>query len=344
MLTMAGCTTLKKKIEDLVVDKNARKQEIDNLTKDYENKLRKTEIEISTAKDEVIASKDFLIRQAGNSFYAADATFKTIKTPIRTDLIINNFVNEGWSVLGRPTPDYNTLIKINERIKNELDEKTTSLEQLQANHRKALDENQKLLDDANAKKAALEKAETEKKSLTDKFNKNLLEKQNELIATQQKIEELVNLRYEDAEALRNMKLKFSMILGALALISIAGAVYSPVFKMQLATFGALCGLVSYGIWMIQPWHIGLAASILVVGLVIWALIKYRKEERVADALVLATQDIKENASDIWKDKVKPVIEERLKKYKRNSDGKIVAIKDPAIEQYIDKKLSEWDAK
>ena len=341
---MGGCATLKKKIEDLVVDKNVQKQEIDNLTKKHEIELKKREEEISRAKDQVIASKELLIKEAGNNFYAADATFKTIKAPIRTDLIINNFVNEGWSVLGRPTPDYNTLIKINERIKNELDEKRTSLEQLQANHKKALDENQKLLDDANSKKAALEKAEAEKKDLTNTYNKNLLEKQNELIATQQKIEELVNLRYEDAEALRNMKLKFSMILGALALISIAGAVYSPVFKIQLATFGALCGLVSYGIWMIQPWNIGLAASILVVGLVIWALIKYRKEERVADALVLATQDIKENASDIWQDKVKPLIEERLKKYKTNSDGKIVAVKDPSIEQYIDKKLSEWDAK
>lgn len=344
MLVLAGCASLKKKIADVVVDKNQIEQQINEVKKDYENKLKKTEEEISIKKDSVIASQNLLIKKAGNSLYAADLTFRTIKNPVRTDLIINNFVNEGWQTLGRGIPDYSTLLEINERIKTELDEKATSLEQLQASHKKVLEQNKKLSEDNDAKLNDLQKAQDEKNQLTNKFNQALSEKQGELIATQQKLQELVDLRYEDAEAFRGMKIKFSMILGGLALLSIAGAVYSPAFKLQLAAFGAICGFLAYGIWLVQPWHVGVAAGVVTVGLVTWALIKYRKEEKVADALVLATQDIKDGASDVWESRVKPAIQERLKKYKKTMDGKIVAVKDPSIEKYIDEKLSEWDAK
>lgn len=343
-LSMSGCNTLRQKIADLVVDKAAAQKQIDAIKKEYEDKNEAKVAEVSRAKDAVIASKDAQIKEASNGLYGADATFKTISSPLRTDLIINNFVNESWVAIGRQAPDYNTLIKINERVKKELDEKVTSLAELRSNHEKVVAENQKLSDQTKKAQEDLAKKEKEKQEIAEKYTKDLSSKQKELIDTQDKLIALQEQRKQDMENLNNIKTKFSVILGVLALVGLAGAIYSPVFKAQLAMFAGLCGILSYGIWLVQPWHIGVAASILAVALIAWVLYKHHKEERVADALVLATQDLKENAGEVWESKVKPAIEERLKKYKKGNNGKLVAVQDHSIEKYIDNKLAEYDAK
>lgn len=343
-LSMSGCNTIRKKIADLVVDKAATQSQIDSIKKEYETKSEAKVAEVSKAKDAVIAAKDAQIKEASNGLYGADATFKTISSPVRTDLIINNFVNESWVAIGRQAPDYNTLVKINERVKKELDEKATSLAELRSNHEKIMAENQKLTDQTKKALDDLAQKEKEKQEIVEKYTKDLSAKQKELIETQDKLISLQKQREEDMEALKNIKTKFSVILGILALLGLAGAIYSPVFKAQLAMFAGLCGVLSYGIWLVQPWHVGVTAAALGVGLICWILYKHHKEERVADALVLATQDLKENAGEVWESKVKPAIEERLKKYKKGNNGKLVAVQDHSIEKYIDNKLAEYDAK
>jgi hypothetical protein len=344
MMAVTGCQTIKRQIAGLVVDKGEREKEIAALKSEYEGKIEKKAVEVSSAKDKVIAGKDTQIAAASSGLFGADQTFKTITSPVRTDLIINNFVNESWVALGRQAPDYQTLTKINERVKLELDESRTSLSQLQINHQKVVSENQKLADQTRAFETALKRAEAEKSELAAKFSKDLVTKQGELLGVQNKLIALEAERANDRAAIQAIKTKFSMILGGLALLSLAGAVYSPLGKMELAVFAGLTGLAAVGIWWIQPFHVAIAAGVIVVGLVTWALIKYRKEEKIADAMVLTLQDLKTGSADVWENTVKPVVQERLKKYKTGANGKITTVVDPALEKEIDKKLAAYEAK
>jgi hypothetical protein len=341
---VSGCSSIKQKIAELVIDKNAEAAKIEELKKGYEEKIEKKGAEVASIKDSVIAGKNSQIVAASNGLYGANFTFTTIATPTRTDLIVNNFVNESWTALGRITPDYPTLMKINERIKTELDETKTSIIQLKINHDKVIAENQALANNTKKLEADLVAVQRERAELKDKYERELIDKQGLLIQKQNKIINLEQERDERNEELKEIKMKFSMILGGLSLLALAGAIWSPVFKSELAIFSGLAGLLSIGIWLIQPWHVGLAAGLVAVGLVIWALIKFRREEKVSDALVLSAEDLKDSSKELWDSKIKPVIEERLKKYTKDAKGNIIAVKDASIEKVIDQKLAAFDRK
>jgi len=61
-------------------------------------------------------------------------------------------------------------------------------------------------------------------------------------------------------------------------------------------------------------------SIAAVG--IWLLYKYRKDEKLSDAMTLALNDIQEKVPEVWH-KIQPHLDERMKRYIKK-DGKIVA--------------------
>ncbi len=117
---------------------------------------------------------------------------------------------------------------------------------------------------------------------------------------------------------------------------------SAVGKTGLVVLGSITGLAAVLIWVIKLWMVLTAGGVGVVALVIYALVAHRKEEKLADSLVLSLQDIKTGSSDLWS-KVAPVLDERLKRYTKQN-GKIVAIEDPAMKALIDHKLADFDQK
>lgn len=339
-LLLAGCVN---PLTNLFVSKKAKEQEIADLKKSYEKQIETKVAEVNAAKDGVIASKDKQITAGSNAFYAADLTFKTIKSPVRTDIVTNNYVNEGWTALGKKNPDAETMVKINERLKNELDETKTSLNDLQNAHVAMITESQRLADTAIKYENQLKVLEEEAKKIKENYSKALELKQTELISLQDKIISLEKERADNRAAIQATKEKLSMIAGAIALACLAGAIWSPVFKTQFATFGGVAAIAAVGILYIEGWMILTAVGIIGVGTVLYAAYKHRSEEKLSDALVLGLQDIKSTSKDTWESTVRPFIEERLKKYIKTNKG-VETIPDKSLEAQIDKKLVEWDAK
>lgn len=334
---LMGCVN---PIAGLLVSKSAKEKEIAALKADYEGRIGSARQEVNAAKDKVIAGKDAQMVGAANSFYGQSVVFSSIHTPTRTDLLFDNLAKEGHAAIGNVPPTPEAMKAMNERLRNELDETKTSLSQLQNSHQAALAQNTALAEQARKHIAELAAAEVAKTKLEADYQIKLAAKQTELIETQNTLIAAEKARADDRAALQALKTKMSIVLGILALVGIAAAIYNPFLKQQCGLFGAVCGLVSIGIWWVQPWHVAIAAGAAIIGVLGWVLIKHGKEERVADALSLAFEDIKEKGGSLAA-AAETVVKDRLSRYRRVG-GKLVTEPNTALEQHIDQKLASYD--
>lgn len=318
-LLVVGCS-----IPIPYVKKSDVEKQIIQLKEEYNNKISNKEHEISNEKDNIITGKDKQIKAAVNGLFAADKVFQTIITPTRTDLITNNYVNESWTALAHQMPDYETVLQINERLKNELDETKTSLVQLQKTHEKIINENQKLVDETNIWKDKLSQSEKEKSVLNEEYRKNLDNKQTELIGIQNKIIVLEKQRSDEIKATREAKLKAIGVLGGLAVLCIAGAVWSPLAKEKFAIMAAIFGICAVGIWYLQPWMVITFFGMCALLVSIWILVKLHITDKSSTNVYRAIQSIKEKLPEEYAKIIKPELDSWQTKYDKN--GKIVSDK------------------
>jgi hypothetical protein len=325
----------------LLVTKAAKEKEIAAVRAEYAAKLTANQQEAERAAASVIKAKDAQMVGAGGSLFAADAAFQTILTPTRTDLVVNNYVNEAWTALGRPTPDYATMKAAQKRLREELDEKVTTLAQLQQNHAAALTEKQVLADATKRHEAALAAAAVERVKIEREAAAKLDAKQQELIAVQGRVIAAEKARSDDAVARQRQLAKLSWGAGILAALCLAGAIWSPISKRELAIAAAVFAGAAVAIPFVEGWMVMAGVGVALAGVVTWALVKARKDEKLADSLTLGLQRVKDHAGETWQ-QVAPFIEDSLKRYVKR-DGKIVAQKDRALEAHIDAKLAEYEA-
>ncbi len=336
---LSGCAN---PISKLLTTQSAKEKEIAALRVEYENKATEARDAQDRSTKALLASKDGQMQGAAAALHGQQLVFTSIITPTRTDLITHNLSKEAWTALGNIPPTSTALLAMNERISKELDATRTSLADLQANHVAALAQNQALAEQAKKHQVELSAAQEKIAAVEKEGAGKLAAKQGELIEIQGRLIAAEKQRADDAAALQALKTKFSIILGVLALAGIAGAIYSPIAKDKCAMFGVLCAASAIGIWYIQPWHVAVVVGLGLLGLIGWMLAKHRKDERVADALVLAAQDVKEQAGDVWQQHLQPAIEDRLARYRKTKGGKLVTEKDPALEAHIDQKLADYD--
>ncbi len=334
VLLLAGCQTLSDKVP--LLTKSAKEKEIATLRADFAAQMDAQNAEIARLKTSVIAAKDAQIRGGGNAFFAQDQLFKGILKPVRSDLIWHNLAVEGFRALGSPVPDYDTIVKINERLKTEMDEQATSLDQLQHNHEAALSENQKLVDATKAASDKLAQTEAAKAAAQTAYQGKLDKAQEALNAANDRVIQTEKARADDAAAIQAAKMKISMVCGALALLCVAGAIYSPVAKGGIAIFGAVCGLVSVGIWYLAAWHVAVAFGVVVVGVVVWALRKWHIESKTGTNVIRAVQQIKEKSREEYDRLIAPTLKVWNSTY--GKDGKLVP--DQAAIAHVDNVLRQ----
>lgn len=332
-LFLTGCGT---RIGELVTGKNAKLAEIEQLKAEYSADTAKRVKEVAEAKDLVIQGKDKQIERGAQAMYAADLTFHTIPKPIRTDILVNQYVNEGWTALGKAMPDAATMVQINERLQRELDEKQTSLEQLQKNHQIAVTENQKLVDATKAWEEKLKAAEKQQEVAAKKYQDQIGVKQAEVIGLQEKIIALEKERADTQASIQAIKMKLCMITGALALACLAGSIWSPVFKEKFAVGAAAFGLLSLGILYIQPWHIGVAAGVALLGFAVWMTRDHFKEKEAATDVYRAIESIKNKSKETYNTLIKPELKQWIVKY----DTKGKPVPNTRAEEHIDARLRE----
>lgn len=327
----------------LLVTKGEKDKEIAALRVQHAADMEKLTAEAQAKTQQILTANLVQKQTAAASFYGQDVVFRSIVAPTRTDLIVHNLALEGWAALG-VQPTYEDMKIMNERLIKELDETKTSLIQLQANHNAALAKNEALA-------AATKKFEDELKEIQRKIDAKEKEFRASLDAKQSEIIDLNNkiIAAQDAKRLADerraaMIAKLSWGSGIVAALCVLGAIFSPVFKRELGISAVTFGAAAAALPFLEPWHVAAGIGLVFLIIIVWVAIKYRREEKLADALVLANQDIKEKAPEVWAATARPIVEDRLSKYKKDwKSGKISTVKDKGLEKHIDAKLAEYDA-
>lgn len=335
-LGATGCQTIRSKISNSTEEEVSKEQEIATIKADFSQKLDVKTKELTAAHLTQLSTIDSQLAAVAGSFYAQDLLYQSIPSPIRRDIVMHMIGEEGWAALSHRLPTYETMQKINQRIRDDLDETKTSLGQLKSKHEMQIGENAKL---ADAAKVAADHATQLQRDLdTLKVDHNIklaeLERQkSELTAARADLE---RQRSDNAAATRAAKLKAIGVLGGLALLCVVGAVWSPVFKDKFALMAAVLALVAALVWYFQAWHAFVALGVGALVLLGRMLYLHHASDKTVSALTGYLHDKGQLAE--------ADLQEWLTKYVKDRNGTITTAPDKAVQSLIDQKLMASDRK
>jgi hypothetical protein len=302
----------------------------------YAQQAEALKTQLSTEKDTLIAAKAKQLQGAANGFYGADKTFSTIKEPNRTDLVTNNFVREGWAALGNQMPDYATVAKINERLKNDLDETKVSLDELMRRHSVQVEINNKLSKEAQAKEAQIAELQKTISTKEQQYQATLLAKTQQLLAQDQRIIDAERERANDKQWIETQKRHLMYITGGLSALCVIGAIYLPLGRTKAAIAAIVFGGATLAINFIQPWHIAVGVGLAIIAIIARMAYEHNKEKIAATNVYRAIQEVKTAAKGVYDSHVAPRLAQWNTTYAK--DGTLVP--DKASEALIDKRLME----
>ena len=214
----------------------------------------------------------------------------------------------------------------NKRLADELDETKTSLADLQKKHIEVVTTNTELANKTTKLEADLKKALLDIETMKTAHANELILKQNELIATQDRINILEKKRSDDAAFIQKTKLKIVSILGILSIAAFVAAVYFPVARGKTAAVGAIAAAGAAGVLYLQAWMVLVGMSILLLVVWFFVLRELALKKKVVGNLVGAIEEVKQIAPE----KVKATLKDWNSKV--SSDGKKTV--DASVESEI----------
>lgn len=339
ILCLSGCTSL----QSLLYKEYSKKTDVENQLRVLEEKY-KQEVDIKvkdvqTKLEKTIQSQDTQLQEGANKLYGANEAFKFYNNPTRLDLIINNRVTEAQAAIGK-APTYEAIKAENQRLKDELDEKKTTIEQLRDNHNTVVAENSKLAEETNKAKKEVEIAKAEWLKTEQKYISDSTLLNSRLKDANDKIIELEKKRADREAAVERMKTKIMMWCGIGAVVALAGAIYSPVGKRGLAIIAGVLGGAAAAIPFIEPWMIATAIFVALAGVLIAFLNKYHVAEKTTDNLVNHIEDVKQQLKTS-NPELLSTFKQSLKEWNTNytKDGK--TIHDSGVDNFIKERLKKY---
>lgn len=319
--------------------KSKAEEQLEKLRIEQAQAISREVEKISNQKGEVITAQENQMQTAANSLYGADLAFDYYVDPTRLDIIINNRVKETQIALGLK-PTYEAVVRETEKLRTELDETKTSMEQLRRNHQQAIEENKKIADEKIKQQQLVTQIQNNLEKTRRDYDMLINEKQNELNALNNKIIALEKRRADETASRERLLKKLMMICGALALLCLIGTIYSPVEKRTLGLLAMILGGITVAIPFIQPWMIVTAGGIILAVIVAKILYTLNISKKANTSLVNAIQDTREKQPEIYEKTIKPALIEWNTHYIRKSNGNIVKEADTAVETHIEEILAE----
>jgi hypothetical protein len=304
-----------------------------------------TEAKLTALGEQKVKTLQDLIKtHEGRAQLAADYLFKgsAVFGTLKADQISRHTLVMGQSIqqTSAQLPPATALAQAEtfKALQKELDESRVSTQALIAQYEKELGL-AKAQGEAKAKElvtlgAKVQAVEAEKATVLGKALITEQDLQTQKDKIQNKALADKTREAEEAKSVQAIKLKMSAITGVLALLCLAGAIYSPVFKQNFGIGAAILGLATVAIWYIQPWHVGLAIGVGLLVLVAWAAKNHYIESKAATGVYRAVQAVKDNATEDYERILKPKLTEWLTTYDKT--GK--AVPDKAAIQHIDEVL------
>jgi len=268
-----------------------------------------------------------------------------LKTPTRPEMVMNQSIQQTATELP-PATAAAQLAALTD-LRRELDEARVSADELRAQYEKELgvaraegaaraakvvELDTKLKEAAAEKETVLGDALTKERAL--QAAKDLV--QDKELAIQTAKTEEAEKDVERAKSVQAIKVKMSAVTGGLALLCIAGCIWSPLWKQKFAVGAVVFGVATAAIWYVQPWHIAIAVGLALLGLTIWAVKNHYIESRAATNVYRGIQSIKDRSKEEYDKVVRPALETWNTVY--DKDGK--PIPDEAAIKHIDKVLRD----
>lgn len=335
---LTGCSTLQNMLYKEYTKKSDAEKQISDLKEKHRADIDDRIKAVQTGLEKTIQAQDNQIQAGANKLYGANEAFKYYTNPTRLDLIINHRVTEAQAALGKQ-PTYQAIKEENERLKDELDEKKTSLEKLKANHTDALAKNTELSEATARAKKEVEDLKAAWIEAERKYISNAESLQAKLNSANDAIISLEGQRADDKAAVERMKTKLMIGCGIVAALCVLATIYSPVGKSSLAMAAVVFGGAAAAIPYIEGWMILVAAVVIIA--IISAIFLYRHyvADKTTDNLINHIQDLKEDP--IIPDDLKAHIKDSLSKWNsKYTEGKNT-IEDISVEKYIKSKLKDY---
>jgi len=336
ILLLSGCESVW--LGKSYVRKDRVVASISELKAQQANVLDAKEREIKSELNLVINGKMAQIQRAANSLYSADIAFGFYKEPTRLDNIIHNRVLESSAALG-VGPTLEAIKEENMRLKIELDENLTSIEQLRTTHEAKIKENSALVELTKKHELAVIALEKEKVKIKDEFTAQIDKKQEELNRINDQLLVSERKSSDERKIFEKNKKIIASITSILAIACIVGSFYSPIGKDKLAMGAGLFGLISIGIMLVAPIHVAIFFGIVSLVGGIWAIKHFGLLDRTNSNLIGFIQHKRDSDPELYENKFKEDLAEWNSKYKKVK-GKIEKVKDAAVEKYIEGKLIE----
>lgn len=301
-----GCTNIVDKAG--YVKKEKVEKEIAQLKIDQVKALEVKEKEIIEAKDALLNKVRDNFQETSNYLYGAKiaSDFKTEKFRIDNILDWNLKTAMGYA----PPPTSKAILERMEEVKKELDEAKVSNEDL----KKKYDIKAKEAEDA--KLSELKKEEEVKKKIQEKieqeklYNAKLQEKQSDLNQTNDKLIAEERKAKEKAKDEEETKRTIIYIFSGLAVLCAVGAYFLRSIECVIgaaACLGVVLAVPFIKIWMILSFGI---AALVIISLPF--LKRFLDEESIADNSVGAIQEIRNESETLYKEKIKPKLEDWFK--------------------------------
>lgn len=321
------------------VEKTKVEKQLVQLKADHDLALKKAIDDLRTSYDKLISSLNGQLQGAANPLYGAASAFKYYQSPSRLDVIINNRVTEAQAALG-VAPTYEAITKENERLVKELDETKTTMEELTKTHNDMVAANSKLNEETKMLVVKLEQQKKAIEDLNSKFAADLIKKQDEISLIKDKLLSSEKQRADEQASIERLKRNLMIVCGAVALLALAGAIYSPIGKRGLVIIAGICGGAAVAIPFITGTMILIAVSICMVIITVYFLYKHNLSEKTNTNLIGGISDIKDKVNDEAKSIIKTTLTDWNGKYEMNKLGNVVTKVDNSVEKYITEKLRD----
>ena len=337
-LLLTGCNTIEAILYKNYITQAKAQDQINKLEEKHKQDVAEKVAAVQTGLEKTIQAQDNQLQEGANKLYGANEAFKFYTTPSRLDLIINNRVVEAQSAIGK-SPTYEAIKAENQRLKDELDEKKTSLEDLIKKHNQVVAENTRLVDQANIAKKEVEVAKAEWLKTEQKYINDAKSLNDRLKEANDKIQAALKEKADNAAAIERMKTKLMIGCGAMAVLCVLGTIYSPVGKSSLAIAAATFGGAAAAIPFIQGWMILVAGLVICAIITIVILYKHHVADKTNENLINHIQDIKENPN--IPDEVKNIIKNSLSSWNSKYIDDKTSQTDHSVENYIKSKLKDY---
>lgn len=333
---LSGCNYLDSITSKIGFEKKSNvEKQIAELKKERDIAVDKKAKEVSDTKDAHYAKMRENFQQTTNWTYGASLASNLKTNKNRLDNVLDYRLTTALSYSMGPTPE--AIVEQNKLLKEELDESRVSNQQLAERYAQKEKEAKESRDAELKLNKKVEELSKELQSEKDRYALAIDAKEEDLSVLKDRLLVEKQRQLENAKSIQAIKIKASSIVGGLALLALAGAIWSPVFKKEFGIGAAILGLISVGIWFIEPWMVLLAFSICAIGLIAKIAIDHHREKDTSTDVYRAIQAFKSKAQGSYEAYLKPELEEWLTHYNVKTGEKVT--KTDAI-KHIDNRLME----